>query len=499
MKQNLIDRAIMYVSPQAGVRRLRSRMVADQIRRFDAAGHGRRFDDWKTGNTTANQETEMSLDRLRARSRDLVRNNVWARKALNVISDNVIGTGIRPTPLEDVAKLKKAWLAWAESKEIDFDGHTNYYGLQRLIVHTMLESGECIVRRRRTTKNKSRIPFQLQVFEPDIIDTSHNFLSVQTEGGYVVQGVEFNKEGRRVGYWLFDTYPNDTVVPMTSLTSKFVSVDEVMHVYIVERPGQVRGIPSGVAGFLRLKDFDDFEDAELMRQKIAACFAAFVTESIDSSPARTNVSKKTPLSERVEPAIIQRLSPGEEVSFANPPTKEGMDVYAASVLRGISAGYGATYESVTGDLTNVNFSSGRMGWIEAGRWYSHLQQNVCIPMLCDPVWDWFLQGAAIGGVYSKEEMPVKWTAPRRELLDPVKEIQGINAAVRAGFSTWREAVSEMGYNPDEVLEEITKHNVEVDKREIILDSDPRYTDAAGKAKKEEGTEPKPKKKPTVKK
>jgi lambda family phage portal protein len=492
MKMNVLDRAIGFIDPRAGLQRARSRFVMDQlekIRGYDAAGRGRRFDGWRAGNTTPNQETEMSLERLRARSRDLVRNNPWAARAVECVANNTIGTGIRPTPNTELKKISKAWTDWAETTECDFNGLTNYYGLQRLAALTLAQSGEVVIRRRRTAKNtKSKVPYQLQVFEPDIIDHSRNYVAdVQAEGNFIVQGVEFDKNGRRVGYWLYEAYPSETVVMSKSITSKFVNIDDVIHVYREERPGQVRGVPMGASVFLRLRDLDGFEDAELMRQKIAACFAVFVTESIDSTPVKGKTSK-SPLPEKIEPGIIERLSPGETVSMANPPTKEGYGEFTTVHLRGIAQGYGISYEALTGDLTQVNFSSGRMGWIEMSRNINHLQQNVFIPMMCNKTWAWFMEGLSITGVYAGADVTVKWTSPRREMIDPVKEVQGIVAQIRGGLISWPEAVSEQGYNPDELLDEIESHNKKLDEKEIILDSDPRYTDAAGKAKVEPGAE-----------
>lgn len=483
---NFVDKVISFISPRAGARRVRARVIMDsleKLRRYDAAGFGRRVEDWKVTNASANTENHASLDRLRARSRDLDRNNPYARRAVERIADNVVGTGIRPTPSKDLKKLKEAWTSWAESTECDFDGLLNFYGIQRLIAKTVALSGEAIIRKRRTNKNKSKIPYRLQIFEPDIIDSSRNYALLDSgdfQGGFVIQGVQFDKDGERVGYWLWDKYPTESIYVTNNLLSKFVPIDQVIHVFNLERPGQARGVPFGVSAFLRLKDFDDFEDAELVRQKIAACFSVFVTESIDSAPANPT-GKKTELTERVEPGTINRLSPGETVSFSNPPTKDGIDGYSRQVLQGIAAGYGITYEALTGDMRQVNFSSGRMGWIEFQRTITSYQNNMMVPQLCARVWDWFLEGAQIGQVYGKKDIVAQWTPPRREMIDPAKEVAGMLSMVRAGFQDWGEAVTELGYDPETVLDRIEKYNKEFDDRKIILDSDPRRTAAAGKA------------------
>ena len=481
---NFLDRMIGFVNPRAGALRLQARhamnVIAEKVRRYDAAGHGRRFKDMPVGTVSANRETEVSLMRLIARSRQLDQNNPYAKRAVERIADNVVGIGIRPTFGRSVVKLQKAWKAWGEgdSKECDFDGRMNIYGLQWLAMRTVAESGGCIVRKRRTAKNKSGIPIQLQILEPDILDLSKNY--ELTDGGFAMQGIEFDSTGRRRGYWLYDRYPSENYGIKSSLESKFGPASDVIHVYQVERPGQVHGVPFGVQAFMRLKDFDDYEDAELIRQKIAACYAVFVEESIDSPTATGGTTRKSELTERIEPGAIQKMAPGEKVSFTNPPAKEGIAEYSRQVLRGIAAAYGTTYESLTGDMSNVNFSSGRMGWLESQRMYNRYQFQMFIPTFCSESFAWFLEGAKIGLIYTKDDITADWTPPRREMIDPSKEIAAMSAAVRNGFQDWGEAVTELGYDPDTILDRMEKWAKEFDSRGLILDSDPRKTAVGGK-------------------
>lgn len=482
---NALDKIIGFFSPHTGALRLQARHVMDSVeklRRYDAAGHGRRVEDWKVGNISANRELDMSLLRIIARSRDLDRNNPYAKRAIERIADNVVGIGIRPTFSKQSVKFAKIWKAWAEgdSKECDFDGRHNLFGLQWLTMRTVAESGSAFIRKRRTSGNKkSGVPIQLQVLEPDIIDFSRNYQSIDNKnpGGYCVQGIEFWPDGRRKGYWMWEHYPSEVVTVLSSTMSKFVPVEDVIHVYQVERPGQCHGVPFGVQSFVRLKDFDDFEDAELIRQKIAACFSVFVTKSTD---AVDTSGEKVTATERLEPGMIEHLSPGETVSFTNPPAKDGIDGYSRQVLQGIAAGYGTTYEALTGDMRNVNFSSGRMGWLEFQRTVNRYQYQMFIPNFCSDVLTWFKDGAVIAGVGSVDNIAADWTPPRREMIDPLKEITALSMSVRNGFQDWGEAVTELGDDPETVLDRMQKWATEFDKRGLIMDSDPRKTAAGGK-------------------
>lgn len=479
MKSNFLDKAISFFDPKAGASRMRARamsvLLENQIRKYEAASKGRRTNGWATVSTSANREIYTAGHNLRERARDLVRNNPYAAKAINTIANNVIGTGIRATPKpsnkKSEPKIKTAWEDWAEKTECDFNGQLNFYGLQDLAMRCIAESGEVLIRKRRD--KSAKLPMKLQILEPDFLDSSRDGITSK-DGSYIIQGIEFNAEGKRVAYWLWDRHPSDTLPYSYRFTSSRIDASEIIHVYFIERPGQERGVPFGVSGFARLKDFDDYEDAQLLRQKIAACFAVFITDPSEGLPATGDKDSATGNTlEKVEPGIIEHLPPGKTVSFANPPATDGYAEYSRKILQAIAAAYGITYEQLTGELKDVNFSSGRMGWIEAAKQINSWQWKMIVPMFLDKVWGWFLEAGFMAGSVPKA-IEVEWTPPRREMIDPVKEIKALTDMVRAGFKSWSEAVREQGYDPMTVLDEIIKDSKEFDKGKLMLSSDARY-------------------------
>lgn len=467
---SVVDRIIGIFNPKAEFSRAQYRQAIQEMRKYDAAAKGRRTSDWKATGASANAETYESLKILRDRSREKVRNNPYARKALGTIVRNTIGTGIRPRPMvsgPDATALMTEFNAWADSTMCDYDGRKTFYGLQRLIMRTVSESGAALVMKRVSTDRDN--PLQLQVLEPDYIDLLKESTQVEgTQGDYIVQGIQFNSRGQRTGYWLYDRHPGD--YQGSILVSKFRKAEDVLHIFRVDRPGQCHGIPDGTAAMLRLKDFDDYEDAQLVRQKIAACFSVFVQDANPELP--TGSASADGLTDKIQPGAIQRLDPGKTVTFASPPGAEGYSDYARKILQAISAGYEITYESMTGDLSGVNFSSGRMGWLEAQRYYSDNQQDIIIPLFCDPVWSWWTSMRKITKS-SKADTSVQWTPPRREMIDPVKETQAIIAQIRAGLTSWQESVREQGYDPDTLIAQMVEDFKKFDDNEIVLDSDPR--------------------------
>ncbi len=447
----VIENILAFLSPQ---RALQAAVIKESKRLFEGATLGRRGSAMPVRGENSPNQDRGQLGLLVNRCRYVYKNNVYAKKAIRTIVLNTIGTGIQAAPrsanIAQNDRIKLVFVKWADSKKCDFYGRKNLYGLQALVMKTVAISGECLViKRRSATAAPSDIPLQLQVLEADYLNTSMDSYATGTDGGgFVVSGIEFDSEGRRVAYHIYKQNPQD--VNGLNLESERILASEVLHIFEEERPGQVRGIPFLAAALLKFSDFDGYEDAQLMRQKIAACFSVFITQS--PNPSDFGGGSFSEL-ERVEPGIIERLAPGQQVSFASPPPAEGYSDYTRKIQQGMAAGVGITYEQLAGDLSGVNFSSGRMGWIEAQKQIEDWQYNVIIPDFCQEVWGWFSEIAQIKGVIS-EYVPADFTPHGRYMIDPVKEVKGTLLELAAGLKPWSEAVRERGYDPESLLKEM---------------------------------------------
>ena len=117
-----------------------------------------------------------------------------------------------PTRLATVSRRKlttkkvgERFKRWAESTDCDAGGQHNLAGLTSLIMATVAESGECIIRRRlRRPEDGFETSLQLQVMEPDHLDHGK---TEQLASGRIIQGVEFNGFGKRVAYWMYRDHP----------------------------------------------------------------------------------------------------------------------------------------------------------------------------------------------------------------------------------------------------------------------------------------------------
>lgn len=443
------------------IHRVTARAAYNQLygRGYDGAHKGRLTDGWTANSTSADAEIEVAGQYLRNRMRDLARNNPHAAKAISVLVSNIVGPGI--TPRADVEDEKLADVvndAWREfARWCDPQGLQNFSAIQTLACRGMIEGGEMLVRRRdRLTSDGLSIPLQIEVIEPDLLDETKD--RQLPNGGRIVQGVEFDPIGRRVAYWILREHPGDRRNYFTNgaRASVRVPADKVSHVYDRQRT-QVRGVPWGAPVLRKLRDLDDWHVAELVRKKTEACLVATVigADEYDQGGIGPSVmdADGNPV-ESMVPGMFAYARGAKDIKFNQPATSQGTTDWLRAQLHIIAAGYRVPYELMTGDLSQVNFSSIRQGLNDFYRLIDATREQIFIPMFCEPVWRWFTEVAFLAGKIPEQFIPVKWSKPKRESIEPLKDVQALEKHLQLGTMTWAQAVTEKGYDPKTQLIEI---------------------------------------------
>lgn len=484
MTANWLDKAIGWADPQAGLRRVRTRAAMEVALSYDAAKTGRRTDGWVTGGTSGNAEVSGARATARERSRDLIRNNPIARNAKFQFSSKVAGTGISPRAATGKPALdKKINELWREfDKYGNADGPGTVCSMQFGWAGAMFESGDVFIRRRnRRAGDGYRIPLQIQTVEADLLDTSKQSADAS---GVTIDGIAFDRLGRRTGYWMWNRHPGEKSLGIRGIDSKLIQEYELAHLYDGEfsRPGQISGMPHLSAVTRKLKDLDDLSEAKLYARKIEACFAVFVKQaSTDNGPLLGSAETDTDgrRIESLEPGMIEYLRPEEDISFADPKPSPGYSEETKLWLHEIAAGVQIPYELLTGDLSQTNYSSYRgsllsfKDMIEATRW------NTFIPRALDRVWMWFIDACFYAGLIPELNYAVQWDAPKFDLLDRLEEAKADLAEMRIGTLTWPQAVGRSGNDPFKQSDEIAEWNDRLDALKIVLDSDPRQRTQQG--------------------
>lgn len=476
----MLTRVLATLSPRLACRRIAWSNALQMALAYNAATTGNRAS-WRATAGSADGAAWGERERLAYAARHLARNNPIALRAKQAIAAHAVGPGIIPKIRGGTDAQRMLLLGLIEqhcdTTAIDADGRTNLYGLQRLALDATVGDGEVLMRLRpRRADDGLPLPFQVQLLEMDYLDGArHGGLP---NGGWIDQGIEYDPVGRRVAYWLFPQHPGDAmrgIAKPLRLTSVRIPASDVLHLYRQDRPGQMRGVSWLAPVAMNLQDLDDVGDAHRMRQKIAACFAAFRKAPEPDDAPGTGTAAQIAAGPggmaTLSPGRIQNLQPGEDITFADPPGVDGLDDYMRHELRAVAAGMGITYEALTGDLSQVNFSSGRMGRLEMDRNVTAWQWLMMIPQVCQPLGDRILREARLATGDSFDGVRIEWTPPRREIIDPAREIPAIKEAIRGGLLSQSQAIREMGNDPERVLQEIADDAATLRRLGIRLDTD----------------------------
>ena len=433
---------------------LRSELVAERRaaktgmgrRSFHGAETNRLTEGWRLSGGGPEGDLKAALPLLRRRHQDLVDNNEWAQRAVDVIASNWVGAGIMGQPPGNRNSSRAAvWQEWAGTTACDWSGRLTLGGLQELWAKTIATRGSVLIRWRSNPDmvRDGLPPFQLETLEPDWLDTTTTWVRNGALGG-----VQYDESGRVSGYWLRDHHSMDSM-GIRSGRAGFYPADQVIHAFEQRRPGQYDGIPWGTAAMLRLRDVSEYESAELLRQKISACFAGFLEDADAEPDDALSLELDT-----IEPGALERLPPGTRMTFGTPPTTRDQVPWLRQQLYAVAAGYGISFEALTGIYSEVNYSSGRMGWLEFHRNVARWRHGIMIPQILDRVARWFDRSCREDLNMAVRRGPWMWTPPRRELLDPSRDIPALVESVQAGFTSLSEVQRSLGWVPSALLEEL---------------------------------------------
>jgi lambda family phage portal protein len=450
---NVVDWLVSYLNPRAGLRRQVARELL--TRAYEGAS---RKDGWKPRRAGASANTDHSVDagELRHRARSLVQNVPYITRAIEALVADTVGTGIVPRSLAPTEAQRKtidaAWDEWSE--QADADGLGNFYSLQARAYRAMEVDGEVLIRIRvRRPEDGLRVPMQLQVLEIDWLDSSKN----GTVGGNtIINGVEYTPLGKVSAYWLFDQHPGEMVGTMRKSASRAVPADRVIHLYNPERPGQGRGFSRLGPVIATVRDLHTYIDAEAARKNLETRLSVLASGDLSQladRPEPTDASASRSLGELASGGITE-VPPGLTVTTVEPKAAPGFVEAVKRTQHDIAAGIGVPYESMTGDMSEVNFSSARIRRMDYKRSIEQRQWLLLIPQLCQRVRRVWVEFAVLGGVIPAAETRADWSTPKWEYVNPVQDVAADVAEIAGGLSSLSEKLRQRGYKPDLVFSEL---------------------------------------------
>lgn len=411
-------------------------------------------DFWNANSEFENTATP-DRDTMRARARWLHENNPIMANIDDTIVNNVVGKGIRlqskigKKGIDD--EIEARFKAWA--KNCDIHQMVNFYDMQRIILENRMVDGEIYIYKMTTPDG-----LKLQLIEADALDKSKGENGISYDGNGAPKTYHFG-QGK-------DARDIDAV--------------DIINYFRKTRATQKRGISEYKQSIIDIKNFSAGQTAAIQ----AARARANISHIIETERSPDDFGRKRDTSDPINGdltdingLLVYYLRDGETVSTMDVKGETWSSNFTHDVVRLIGTGRKVSYELAFRDYSKVNFSSSRASLIQDNKRFDDEQRHITEYVL-DNVFEAWLELEIMLGKIKRinrtsfmrdpiKYLRQKWSYPRREWVDPIKDLTAAQMEIDMGGSTNTDFCASRGTDYEENLR--TKLNELTMKKEILGD------------------------------
>ncbi|QDM26990.1 phage portal protein [Tardiphaga sp. vice304] len=469
---------------------------------------------WRPFGASADAAVLPNRDLTAARVDDLIRNDPHAVSGVASLVDMLIGAGLRRSSKPDMRALglnpkkeqdravaralaesiETEWRTFVEDplRRCDAQRRLSMNGIFRLLCRTSVIRGEATAVM-GWKEGKGRYATCVRVIDPDRLTNPTGYPDCAKMRG----GIEFTEDGEPVAYHVRNSHPGDfysnypnglswTRIPRSTPTGRPVFI----HGFEPDRADQARAISPFAALMQRMRMIGKFADTELASAMVNALFAAFVKSNLPVDAVNQSFTPNTATfaDKRMDhweknPAMLNGvripvMPVGDEIAL-NSSTRETstFPAFQTAFLQSIAAAMGISYEQISADWSQVNYSSARAALNEVWR---HVQtvSSAFYEQVVDPIYFAVMEEAFDRGYV---EMPKgapdfwdvpgaylkgRWIGPGRGYVDPVKEAEGASMRMGAMISTLEAECADQGRDLEETLDQIAREEEMLKERSL---------------------------------
>lgn len=482
---------------------------------FDAAS---RFDRevalWSPAIRSADSDLLPEKSTIDARVRDTVRNDAFAAAGSEIRKDNIVGAlfAVNSKPDYTTLGLDKVWAEefqteveakftlWAESPRnwVDASRINNFTSLVRLAVGMSVLSGE-VLAAAEWIRDGRMFNTAIQMVDTDRLSTPPNLRANRNIRG----GVERDAHGAPQAYHIRMSHPTDFFNPDAYRwkrvpTEKPWGRQQIIHLFQQFRPDQSRGVARMVAGLKESRITKKFRDVVLQNAVVNATYAASIESDMpsevifqslgggqmDSDTIATAVQNyaggymsviadyiKSSKSLQIDGVKIPHLLPGTKLQL-RPASQNGPlgTEFEQSLLRYLAAILGVSYEQLSKDYSQTNYSSARAAMTEtwktmqsdkkmfADRFASAIfllwleeafskGEITALPRKAPNFWE---------GLNREAYGACEWIGASRGQIDELKETQAAVLRIKYRLSTYEDEHARLGKDFRRVFEQVER-------------------------------------------
>ena len=448
------------------------------FRSFYAGALDRLTNSFKGSDLSINESLKNTLDMMRHRSRELINDNDYGKKYINMVKTNVIGAkGIKlqarakgsdnlPDKLDNDA-IEKAWKDWSRMEHCSVTGKISLLDTQNIAIGSVATDGECLL---RIVKSKAyKYGMALQLIESDRLDTQLNRDANETTNR-IVMGIELDGFEKPVAYYILVKHPSETVYTFGNKKYDRIPASEIIHLFSSERISQARGIPWMHSSIRRINMVGGYEEAELVAARAGASKMGFYYTETGTEYKGEEQDANGDLIQEAAPGTFEQLPNNVKFEAYDPQHPTGAyNYFLRGVLKGAAAGLNVAYTSFTGDLEAVNYSSIRAGLIDERENWRTVQGWMAQHCMTRIYEEWLSSALTRGLIIndkgvrlplSKKEkfLDVSWQPRGWAWVDPLKDQQANDAAIAAGHTTNTAVAAAQGNDLEEIYETLKWEN-----------------------------------------
>ena len=469
-------------------------------RMYNSARGSRLTSGFGASNSSADSELATSLSALRSRSRQLMRDASYAKRAKTIVVNNIIGSGIGMQAQIMTSKgrlndrvndeIEEVWERWSRAENCHTGGSLSFTDYERMAVGQVFDAGEVFNRKYYTIFGESEVPFALEIIEAEKVPDNIQPVAY-ISSALVRMGIESDSFYRPIAYYIRKFHPGD--IRLTSESTEDIErvpANLIIHLRIIDRWPQTRGEPWLHTAARKLNDIDGYSEAEIIRSRGAASYMGIIERAELEMPKEG----QKPSDIELAPGTVETLLPGEKFNFVNPNSPNSQaDPFLRFMLREIAAGVGVSYESLSRDYSQSNYSSSRLALLDDRDLWKMLQLWFIRTFRNKVHREWLQQAVlsrAIKNISIEEYSfnPEKFNAVRFKprgwsWIDPTREVEAYKEAVKCGFTTVGQVISltASGIDLEDILNERRQELDQMEEKDLKFITDPAV-EAEAKAK-----------------
>ena len=486
---------------------------------------------------------------LDARAMDIARNDAFAMSGVQLHRDNIVGSMfmLNCKPRLRVLGLDEAWAEdfsdeveakftnWAESINNwpDAARRNTLTAMVRLAVGVYVTSGEVLATAEWMRETDRSYKTAIQMIQVDRLcnPMDQAFDMERTRGG-----VRLSASGAPVGYYIRQASQGGMWDWHKTMRWSYIRArngfgrPQVIHIVEQERPGQTRGISQLTAALKEMRITKRFRDITLQNAVVNASFAAAIEselptsqvfESLGGGDVGSSVVKyaqqflgaiaaygNSARNMQIDGVKIPHLMPGTKLNMMPMGKPGGIGTeFEQSLLRYLAADLGVSYEQLSKDYSETNYSSARAGMVETWKFMQARKKMVADRFASTIYRLWFEEAVNSGDIEAMNARSVpnmydglnmeaftnaEWIGAGRGQIDELKETQAAILRIKNRLSTYEDEIGRMGKDWRPVFQQIAREQGVMKDLEIETEESNQMNAASGDIRESgEGDAPEP--------